>query len=237
MKKHLIIITFMLIAFSCSTAQPYENVDAKTFSALIKKRDGVILDVRTEQEYLRGHIENSTLISTSDPKFVEKVSLLQKNKPLYIYCLSGSRSRAVANYLSQNGFTNVYNLTRGLLDWNQNGLALAKGTVNQTEHTKTYTANEFDALLSKNKLVLVDFYAPWCAPCKKMAPVVADIEKNFSGKALVKKLDVQANQKLQKSYNVEAIPGFVLFKNGEQVWKHIGMLEYSELANQIEKHL
>ena len=86
MYKIFLFLSIVFLTFSCSNAQETQDVDSKTFSDLIKSGEGIILDVRTSQEYSRGHIENSTLISTNDRKFVEKVSLLQKDKPLYVYC-------------------------------------------------------------------------------------------------------------------------------------------------------
>ncbi len=89
MYKVLFLFIATIFTISCANTQEIDNVDSKSFSDLIKSAEGVILDVRTPQEYSRGHIENSTLISTNDPKFVKKISLLQKNKLIYIYCLTG----------------------------------------------------------------------------------------------------------------------------------------------------
>lgn len=231
----LSVLAFSLL-FAVS-AQGLKNIDSKVFSSLISSNEGIILDVRTPQEYTRGHIENSTLISTNDPKFLEKVSLLQKDKPIYVYCLSGSRSYAVANYLSKNGYSSVYNLSRGLLEWQGNGYPLTKNSNTMANNTKTYTNSEFNSLINSKNLVLIDFHAPWCAPCKKMAPIIDEIKNDYFGKAAVKKVDIQENKLLQSSYKIESIPGIVLFKNGKEVWRHTGLISYAELSTVINQYL
>ncbi len=237
MFKTITILALTFIIISCSNSQEIKHVDSKTFSTLIEKGNGIILDVRTPQEFSRGHIENSTLISTSDPKFIEKVSLLQKEKPIYIYCLTGSRSRAVANYLTANGYTEVYNLNRGLMEWQQYGFPLRQKGYSIASESKTYNQSEFNKILSSSNLVLIDFHATWCAPCKKMAPVIDEVEKKYSGKASVKKIDVEVNKILQTAYNIESIPGLVLFKNGKEVWKYTGLISFTELSQVIDQYL
>jgi thioredoxin 1 len=237
MNKYLLIPILSIIVLSACNSQQVNHVDSKTFAGLIAKGEGILLDVRTTGEYHRGHINNSTLISTNDPKVLEKIQLLQKDKPIYLYCLTGSRSNAVANYMVRNGFTKVYNLRRGILEWQQYGYKLTQGSAQMASvGGEKYSVTEFNNILQSNDLVLVDFHAPWCAPCKQMAPVVDRVKNDFSGKALIKKLDVQENQALQKIYQVEAIPGFVLFKNGKQVWKHTGIISYNELINVLHKY-
>ncbi len=231
---------FSIIAvsfLSVTNSQEVNHVYAHEFSKLTKSGKGVILDVRTAREYSRGHIENSTLISTNDPKFVEKINLLKKDSPVYVYCLTGNRSNKVANYLYRNGYTKVYNLRKGVVEWQRAGYSLVQGENPVATDDKTYSKSEFLELIQSKRVVLIDFHAPWCAPCKKMSPVVEKLEKDYKGKVLIEKLDVQANKILQDAYNVESIPGFVLFKNGKQVWKHSGMISYDELSTIMNKYL
>jgi thioredoxin 1 len=232
-------LLMIIASFGLSNAktQNVKNVDSKAFAELIASNEGIILDVRTLQEYKQGHIENSTLISTNDPKFVEKVKLLQKDKPLYIYCLTGSRSRAVANYLSKNGYSKVYNLTHGILEWQRYGNKITQSASPIANTGKTYSELEFNKLLQSKDVVLVDFHAPWCAPCKKMAPIIEELRKDYSGKAAIEKIDVQANKTLQNVYKVESIPGLILFKNGKEVWKYTGVISYVDLSKKINQYL
>lgn len=237
MKNLILFLSAIVLFIGCSNAQLYQNVDSKAFSELIAAGKGIVLDVRTPQEYSRGHIDGSTLISTNDPKFVDKVRLLQKDKPLYIYCLTGSRSRAVANYLSQNGYSKVYNLQRGIIEWNQMGYPISQSNMVAQSTSKVYSKTEFQNIVAKNSLVLVDFHAPWCAPCKKMAPDIEKLKQTYAGKATIKKVDVEVNKELQTAYGVQSIPGLVLFKNGQEIWRHTGGLNYNQLSDIILKNL
>jgi thioredoxin len=237
--KNLILISVLLVAvWSEVNGQALQNVDALKFKELIGKEDAILLDVRTPGEYSRGHIAGSTSIDISDPAFVSRINLLQKDKTILIYCLSGSRSEAAANYMIKNGFKKIYNLKApGLMDWNQRGFALEQSSQAVASTATKYTGQSFDKLLKENKVVLVDFNAVWCAPCKAMSPVVDKVSANFKGKARVEKVDVEVNKEITTAYQVQSVPGFVLFKDGKKVWSHTGIISYEDLTGVIKKYL
>lgn len=236
MKSLISLLSILLLAVFSLNAQKAEHIDATAFYSLTQKNDGVILDVRTPQEYKRGHIENSTLISINDPKFIEKVSLLNKEKPLYIYCYSGSRSYSVANYLSKNGFSKVYNLSRGTIDWQRSGYKMVTSTT-AVKTSPSYSNEDFAALIKQNQIMLVDFYAQWCAPCKQMMPIVEQIEKDFASNLTLKKVDAESNSALLETYNVASVPELILFKGGQEVWRHSGPISQQDLKNAVSQHL
>lgn len=218
-------------------AQTLENVDAIKFQDLIKSGEGVVLDVRTSQEYSRGHIEGSTLISVSDREFVNKIGLLQKDKPVYLYCLTGSRSNAAARYMAKMGFSELYNLQRGILDWNRNGFPTVQSSGAVASKSIKYSEQSFQQLVNSEKIVLIDFHAPWCAPCKNMSPIIEKLAKEFKGMVKVEKVDVESNKNITAIYKVQSIPGFILFKEGKKVWSHKGMISHDELSKIIQQHL
>jgi thioredoxin len=237
--KRIIITLFLFVALIIDlNAQVTQNVDAVRFKELIATEDAILLDVRTPQEYSRGHIKGSTSIDISDPGFVSRVGLLQKDKTILIYCLSGSRSYAAANYMSQHGFKKIYNLQQpGLMDWNRQGFPLEQSSQAVASTGTTYTGQSFDKLLKENKVVLVDFHAVWCAPCKAMNPVIDKVSANFKGKARVEKVDVEANKEITTAYQVQSVPGFLIFKDGKKVWSHNGTISYDELTVTLKKYL
>jgi len=233
----LAVFLFMAVLVD-GNAQSAQTVDAVKFKELIETtKDAILLDVRTAAEYSRGHIAGSTAIDISDPAFVSRVNLLQKDKTILIYCLSGSRSSVAANYMSQHGFTKIFNLQRGLMDWNQRGYALEKSSQAVAGNSLAYTGQSFGKLLKDNKVVLVDFNAVWCAPCKTMIPVIDKISADFKGKARVEKVDVEANAEITTAYQVQSIPGFLIFKDGKKVWSHNGVISYDELSGVLKKYL
>jgi thioredoxin 1 len=88
---------------------------------------------------------------------------------------------------------------------------------------------------TKNKVVLVDFWADWCVPCRMMAPVLNDLAGDLKGNAYVGKVDVEQNRELAKKHNIRNIPTMVLFKNGKEVNRFVGVKTKDFLKSQIQK--
>lgn len=96
----------------------------------------------------------------------------------------------------------------------------------------------FQELIEKESgLILIDFYADWCGPCKMMAPVVEQIAVEYEGKVVVGKINTDEAQKLAFTYNIMSIPTLMLFKGGQPVDMAVGMQSASELRQLIDKNL
>ena len=91
----------------------------------------------------------------------------------------------------------------------------------------------FNSIINGDKPVLVDFHADWCGPCKAMAPAVAAIGKDVQGRARVLKINIDRNHAISQQFNVQAVPTFIIFKNGKPVWRHAGMLEKDRLLKNL----
>ena len=85
--------------------------------------------------------------------------------------------------------------------------------------------------------VLVDFWAPWCGPCKMIAPILDEIATEFAGKAKIVKINVDDNQLVAGQFGVRSIPTLLLFKNGQLVATQVGALPKNQLAAFINQHL
>lgn len=85
-----------------------------------------------------------------------------------------------------------------------------------------------------NGVTLVDFYADWCGPCKALAPAIADLAKEYEGKATVAKLNVDEVSDVAAAYGVMSIPTVIVFKNGEIVGKNVGLTNKASLAKLLD---
>jgi len=87
---------------------------------------------------------------------------------------------------------------------------------------------------TKNKVVLVDFWAEWCAPCKMMAPVLNDVANELTGNSFVGKLNIEQYQSMAQQFNVRSIPTLILFKNGKEVKRFVGIKQKDFLVKEIK---
>ena len=95
-------------------------------------------------------------------------------------------------------------------------------------------SSNFDDALSKNKLLLVDFWAEWCGPCRAIAPVLEELSDDFDGKAHIVKINVDENGKLAGDYEVHGIPCLVIFKDGKEVERVTGAGSKEVYAKKLE---
>lgn len=102
----------------------------------------------------------------------------------------------------------------------------------------TITMANFDEMVLKsNKPVLIDFWAAWCGPCRTVAPTIEKLAKDFEGKAVVGKVNVDEEQALSEKFRIMSIPSIYIFKNGEVVERLVGARSPEELSMLLNKHL
>jgi thioredoxin len=96
---------------------------------------------------------------------------------------------------------------------------------------------KFDEVIKKDKYVLVDFWAAWCAPCRMIAPVVEKIAEDYSSKITVAKVDIDAQQELAIRYGIQSIPTVILFKDGKVAAKEIGVKPLKSFTTMLDTQL
>ena len=102
------------------------------------------------------------------------------------------------------------------------------------KYVELTTAN-FD--VAKEGVALVDFWAPWCGPCRMLSPVIEQLHNEFEGKAVVAKVDIDNNQQVALEYGIRSIPTLLIFKNGEVVDKIVGLSPKEVIVEKLSAHL
>lgn len=236
--RFLFIFLFAIVSLTLRAQISFSNLQASEFKVLVEKKKGIILDTRSKGEFARGHIQGAVLIDLQDPNVQAILLALPKNKPLYCYCYSGARSRTVASFLVQNGYASVFNLQRGIVDWNANMFPLVTdNSAAKQLQPDALTPQQFQSVLASSKLVFVDFYAPWCAPCKQMMPMVEELMKEYDGRVKVVKVNSEASKELSQELGIPAVPYLVLYKDGKPVFSRDGLTEKKVLAKAFEDFL
>ena len=196
-----------------------------------------LLDVRTPGEFGGGHLPNARNIDYRNAAFRDSLTSLNKTQPVYVYCLSGGRSAQAAEVLRKDGFSQVYELQGGYLKWTAQQKPVEGVPATSSVKATAMTANELAKVLAANQLVLVDFYASWCAPCQKMLPIMAQLETKYAGKVTIVKVDADASKALMQAYQVDEIPTLLFMKKGTVSNRFIGFQTQETLSSLLDENL
>ena len=103
--------------------------------------------------------------------------------------------------------------------------------------SKAVTQDDFEEHVTNSEgLVIVDFWAPWCPPCRTLGPILESVEKDSKGKVVVAKVDVDQNQKLAQEHGVQGLPTVKLFKDGQEIETWVGLMPKQSYLDMVEKH-
>jgi thioredoxin len=226
----IIITVLSLSLFSCQgqKSNKVELLDAKTFSEKLNTNDQIqILDVRTPGEYEDQHIDKATNIDWNGADFEKKVILLDKKKPIYVYCKSGGRSAKATRKLAEMGYTKIYELDGGMMKWNAAGLSKPDNA------SSGMTQDSFNKLLISDKKVLIDIYAEWCEPCQKMAPYLDKMTAEMAEKVTIIRIDADKNKALVEQLKIDILPTLLLYENKEVKWRTEGFISEEDLTKKL----
>jgi len=99
------------------------------------------------------------------------------------------------------------------------------------------TDSNFEETLKNNKLFFVDFWANWCGPCRALAPTIVELSKEYSGKVLIGKLDVDENPATAEKFQVFSIPTMIVFKDGKEAERLVGLCTKNKIGDTLQKYL
>lgn len=223
-KMRLQTLFIFLFAFlTCKSQKQNDVLDPKTFkSSWEQSKDAFLLDVRTPEEFAKGAIAFARNIDYRSSGFEAEVMKLDKKKKYFVYCLSGGRSGEAASLMRNSGFENVTELKGGILAWQKNGLPLE---VKQEKNTgQGMDEATYLKMTESDKIVLIDFYAPWCGPCRRMEPLLKEVNEFYKGKASILRINIDEHPEIARKLKIDEIPFFKYYVNGVEKGNYIGEL-------------
>lgn len=230
----IILIASAALFGNCNRQQKLDyktNLSAAEFAERIAENpNAIVLDVRTPKEFLEGHLQEARNADLNMNDFEQQIKALDKSQPIFVYCLSGGRSSAAADKMRSDGFEQVYELEGGIMKWRA---ANFPEVANVSSISWGMTKQEFDSLLISDKLVLVDFYADWCAPCKKMKPYLDEIAKEMADKVIVIRINADDHKALCEQLKIDALPVLQLYNKEILVWNNTGYIDKEDVVKQL----
>lgn len=237
MNKIVYVFVLAVILSACANGQTKKaeaneitKLNAMEFQEKLKSTpNAVLIDVRTPQEFEKGHLIDALNLNWNGSEFASQLATLDKSEPVFVYCLSGARSGSAAVKMKSEGFTQVYVMPGGMMEWRSKSLP----EIAKTASGPGMSMEEYTAKLESDKLVLVDIYADWCAPCKKMKPFLDKIAAEMPEKLVLVRIDADANPELMKKIEINSLPDLKLYKDKTLVWKHNGFMDEKTLREKI----
>lgn len=227
--KIVLSIGIAMLFSNCSKSQTFESMSVSEFENKLKSVENAqIVDVRTAGEFSEGHLDKAENIDWNGDNFETSAQKLDKTKPVFVYCLAGGRSKKAASKLSEMGFTNIYEMDGGYMKWS------AAHHADQKKADSGMAKSDYEKLIASDKTVVIDFYAEWCGPCKKMAPYLAKMEKEYEGKAKIIRVDADKNKSLFNALGYTELPAVIIYKDGKEIWKKNGFVSETELKAQLQ---
>ncbi|MBX2923843.1 MAG: hypothetical protein KF746_16685 [Chitinophagaceae bacterium] len=234
MKKIFVYTVFFLAAcITNACSQSGKNLQLLSSDLFKKALDSItdkqVIDVRTSEEFKAGYIPGARNINIYDADFPEQIGSLDKNIPVLVYCKGGARSADAARQMQKMGFKNIYDLEGGIMSWEHNHFPVEKTVENKVNDS--FTMAHFDSLLAQHPTLMIDFYAPWCMPCREMEPSITRLSKQYKGKLTVYRVNVDQAKQLAKALNIEGIPVIATYKNGVEINRVTGFQSAATLRN------
>lgn len=226
---------FIFLTSLVSLGQSTSKVlDPNTFLATMRKNENVqLLDIRTPSEWGRGYIKKAINLDLTESSFdLDLKNSFRTSAPLFVYCQSGLKSSQAQEYIADLGFKEVYVLQGGFENWIMKSKPYVANSKNP-EPLAFMTIDNFYNKINENKIVIVDFYADWCGPCKKMDPILKNIIESHPHVNLVK-INADFNATITERFEIEEIPTLLIFKNGRQIWRHTGISDEKEIKARLQ---
>ncbi len=226
----LMLVILFLFVHACVHPQG-RQFNAHAFAQAIDRfTDEWIIDVRTRREFESGYIPNAINMDFYADDFNSQLASLPGDRPLMIYCHSGSRSAVVIARLARMGYDQIYHLQGGIQSWRQAGLPLA----GEKRLPDKYTAEDFQRVVSAHRFLLVYFHAPWCLPCRKMKPSIEKLEAAFASRVHVERINADEAKTLTRQKEITLLPVLIFIADGKEKMRLSGYQSEEEIRRQLQ---
>ena len=230
--KKILFFAFSILVYLFSESQ--NRLSPKDFrKKLSVTTDKLILDVRTPKEISKGYLKGAVFMDFYDSSFKQQVETIDKNKPVFVYCAIGGRSWDAARIMTDMGFKEVYDLKGGIIVWKIKNYPYIR--LSNDSGRQGLNKPEFEKMIRNRSLVFVDFYAPWCGPCKIMLPALDSIEKEMKDTVLIVKINADENLQLMKDYHINSLPYIMVLDKGKLLFTQDGFMNSADIRKAIRR--
>ncbi len=236
LNRYFLIIVCQFIAIS-TIGQSINQFTSEELRNTLGRGEVTLIDVRTPGEFANGHIANAGQLNYYTLDFRRKLLLLPRDQPVYLYCNTGYRSQRAAEILVDNGYKQVYNLEHGIMEWDLYDLPVVVEPDARPDVENKMESDEYYALIKSERPVFIDFYAPWCGPCRTMMPLIDSLKIEYREQITIVKINADASKKLIKELQIGGVPYLVLYKRNKVQYTHNGILNRAELSEILQKSL
>lgn len=227
LKNSITAIAFLWAVAAFSQNEIHSSLSLDSFYSKIKsQKNPQIVDARTSEEFALNHIEGAVNFNLQSENYAQSVAKLDKSKPVFIYSIGAGRSVALEKELLKNGFSEAYSLEGGIANWIGNGKPFYSNPKSKLSLT------EFNKIIADNKTVLVDIGSKYCAPCKKVKPVLETIRSEYGTHLKIVEIELEDSpQVIADLKTVKVFPTLILYENGKIVFKKEGI---NDLKSEVD---
>jgi len=219
------ILLFTVLGFSQNKSSNTVTLDV-FYSKIKSEKKPQIIDARGPEEFVLNHINGAVNFNLESKDYDQQIAKLDKTKPVFTYSIGAGRSVWLADDLLKKGFKEAYSLEGGIANWIGNGKPFYANSKSKL------TLAEYKKIIAENKDVLVDIGSKYCAPCKKVKPILETITAQYGEHLKIVEIELEDSpQVIADLKTVKVFPTLILYKDGKIVFKKEGL---TDLKNDVD---
>ena len=219
------ILLFTVVGFSQNKSSNTVSLDV-FYSKIQSEKNPQIIDARGPEEFALNHINGAVNFNLESKDYDKRIAALDKSKPVFTYSIGAGRSVWLADDLLKKGFKEAYSLEGGIANWIGNGKPFYANSKSKL------TLAEYKKIIAENKDVLVDIGSKYCAPCKKVKPILETIKAQYGNNLKIVEIELEDSpQVIADLKTVKVFPTLILYRDGKIVFKKEGL---GDLKNDVD---